>query len=742
MDPFSIPYLREILTSYNPSQLDEEKKQKNSLANVLLQSSSDSNLSSKSLKERVETHKDAIPLELLPWVEDEKEEEIDADQKEKISAMFDQYFVELPPDHPFTKTDLVIFKDDYPGALPINGIKESDFESLQKLYNMIDNKDPAAVIQIKGNDKFHQWFMEQILLLSTRPSGREILRKIQEKTVYQSIEVYDGSAESKGSEVEKPKDEKMVKVYLDMLSNLDVLQHEPTGKLGARPEPAHIIVGHELIHCLHILHGENSDANITKPIIYPDYHKLEEQKTITGYKSPLVLPDRSTLDEALKNLPEESNEYKEVLEKYKQDVAKAWESYDHLNEWTLTTEFADSKHVMYPRFSHVGVRKFPEGVTLDSKEMIAFAKEMLSAHVNSGIDKLQEIGFDWKLLASSGFDIASGAISKSNLSTLILLNKLIGFSIFSDKEIGKLLEKASKSSQEVFDYIASHASNGVSSYLLKSCQKAASIGKKYKIEQIAEDFIEYVRQEKGMMELLKSMGYESIKAFLSAPIFLSFSRLKIGGKELFIQFLMNREGPLPPEFNKKAFCREILRNTRYQSIQNFFEIASVSQLISLKKLWELSFFSDDEMGDVLLGVASKNSEEAFDYLITNLPNSLSSYFIKSCQEQASFANEYGLKNMAETFMNCIRTESGLMELIGSMNCNSLRDFLQDSYWKRIGKELFIQFLMNHQSDLSEIVKTKDFDIYKFISALAAIAKDTRFLTPTSRAAFEKFVSGL
>lgn len=83
----------------------------------------------------------------------------------------------ISKENPFYQTDLTVFKDAYYGPLPSNGIYESDFKQLTRVYEK--NFSPNSIgFDISGSPIFQIEFRRAYKKLLTRREGRELARLV------------------------------------------------------------------------------------------------------------------------------------------------------------------------------------------------------------------------------------------------------------------------------------------------------------------------------------------------------------------------------------------------------------------------------------------------------------------------------------------------------------------------------------------------------------------------------------
>lgn len=249
--------------------------------------------------------------------------------KELFKAL-DKFHLPMNKDSAFYDTDLIIIDDAFPGNMPLNGIRKSDMEKLELLFNNIcDGKTNIKIIGKGDNDLFKNNIENLIKKLLTRNIGRKLLKKVVENPSITCIDIMEGNETC----ISPISSTGYMKLSIDMNRKSRMLAHHPTGKIKSQFQPLYITLAHELVHASH----GNDRVSSDPPTFSNKYGKLEEQFTITGLKRDIIF-DENDLDSSWNG----NNKIKKFFEEY----------YDELNEWNLTGAFTDSANVYYPRFSH------------------------------------------------------------------------------------------------------------------------------------------------------------------------------------------------------------------------------------------------------------------------------------------------------------------------------------------------------------------------------------------------------
>lgn len=268
-------------------------------------------------------------IENIKKTPDIEEFEDDEFKIEKLPIM------NMPTNSSFSNTDLIIFEDDFKGNLPINGIKKSEFDKIEKLFEKIKANQTSIEI-VRNDEHFPYQIEESIKLLLTRAVGRNLLFQISDPAAGK-LRIAEGS---KHEYLPKAK---TINICLDTAHLTKKYEHLPSGKIGVREELdlLHVTLGHEMFHYLHDLKNELRAAGNTKPTLHEDYDDLEEQKTITGWGEKI--PEL--------NLEKRDVESSDVTEWENLKPEEPWD-FNLLNERNLNAAFTDSRHVFHPRFGH------------------------------------------------------------------------------------------------------------------------------------------------------------------------------------------------------------------------------------------------------------------------------------------------------------------------------------------------------------------------------------------------------
>ncbi len=267
-------------------------------------------------------------------------EDISDSEFENISS----YILDIPPASPFANTDLILFKDNYSGLMPLNGIRESELTETEQLLKKIE--EGQSFLEIDTNDKlFFQEIVKEIKKLLTRNLGRKLINKVCQS--HNKISIIKSFKITTSIYNFERKDT----CYFAVDAGEGKIIHDPNAKffmIGINPSgkrclfllSSYIILGHELIHAIS---PKISIDRELSPSMEQEYDNLSEQKAITGLSENLSFPEK------------EEGEFKTDEEKEKE--CKSWieANYQELNERDLTAVFTRRPAFFYPRMGHHGL---------------------------------------------------------------------------------------------------------------------------------------------------------------------------------------------------------------------------------------------------------------------------------------------------------------------------------------------------------------------------------------------------
>lgn len=194
-----------------------------------------------------------------------------------LQKKLDAQTIPIQEDDPFYATDIIIFKNNYSGHLPLNGIKEFEYKMAKELYTAIINNETNIQIPCYLNEKEKAFIFSDICLLLTRKAGRELLEKVTSYEI--SVLVITDHNSKIGFD-----DFKNFAITLEIEMGLRYGQTTtPNRKKFAIPGATLFSLAHEFIHFTHFMENPQL-ANQPKvpPTLGEEFDNLEEQFTIVG----------------------------------------------------------------------------------------------------------------------------------------------------------------------------------------------------------------------------------------------------------------------------------------------------------------------------------------------------------------------------------------------------------------------------------------------------------------------------
>ncbi|WP_068468380.1 M91 family zinc metallopeptidase [Candidatus Protochlamydia phocaeensis] len=194
------------------------------------------------------------------------------------------------PSHLFFGTDLIVFKNEYKGLMPLNGIKENELHRIVLLHQQIIQQQTPCLIETSNKKEIG----EMLKLLMTRKLGRALIDQI--------IPSYKN--ENKNLVIKLTSDSGSRFLYRDTTPTIEINENDPhsimrsptTGELQPLVSTSFITLGHELIHALHYIQNPllfSAYVN-AEPLQNSRFHNLEEEETITTH---LISPFNSNFEE-------------------------------------------------------------------------------------------------------------------------------------------------------------------------------------------------------------------------------------------------------------------------------------------------------------------------------------------------------------------------------------------------------------------------------------------------------------
>lgn len=309
----------------------------------------------------------------------------DLSHYEQLIDRIQQFIIPKSVNDPFYGTDLIVFKDTYKGSLPLNGIREMEYDQIKQFYlNFEQEKEVFGTsrIIIDGDQTFKNRLQAAIKTLLTRAPGRELLVEVVKNYDIFTIKE-DSETSSQGNTVFINGHDIYETVTLDRKGNKVLSEH-----------PFFLILAHEFIHSLHHQEVESNVklspnlSLISEKGIDQDFGDLEEQFTITGLKSPLQFD--STEDKVYNRANWEI--WKKEM---KEDISH--KQYSEFSENRLRVAFG-----YLPRLDHSGHHHVPKPTNLNDQTSKQFKKYFEYLIEKEDLDKLKEL-IDLKIDWDKGF---------------------------------------------------------------------------------------------------------------------------------------------------------------------------------------------------------------------------------------------------------------------------------------------------------------------------------------------------
>lgn len=303
--------------------------------------------------------------------------------KQKLEDFIDNKLLPVPPDSPFFSTDLVIFKDDYKGMLPLNGVTLSQYKNIVlALQKIAENK---TNINIEGNPQFQTKVLDSLKILLTRRIGRKLLYFLCSHTDKHLL-ITPTTPRHSDSETRPGSSHKNAKIYFSIDSTNHVNVRDPkTGRKCTQPVTRHVELAHELIHVLRLFKSGSKEAYHSHakkpPTLNRKFHNLEEQETIaTKVDRPLQFPTTLQMAEMLPwpeddpMLPGNEGEQEQITEN---SISSVFESSSSL-----------------PRIDHSGCLPRPENLNVKEPETIQYFLDACQEGIFDVVKELLDMGID------------------------------------------------------------------------------------------------------------------------------------------------------------------------------------------------------------------------------------------------------------------------------------------------------------------------------------------------------------
>lgn len=295
--------------------------------------------------------------------------------------------IELPSDHPFYDTDLLVFNDNYEGVLPLTGIRKTEFKEITELFQKIcqgpsrktviealtsktrqheedfSNESDAelkSILDLFNFDIFRDEYKlvihddpiyqnivkDSLKTLMTRRLGRKVITDAIKKKDIEKIKLKPPSGETRiGSSIRKCEiHNKNFELTFETNPEFDLITIS-NGKKAPLVSVVFITMAHEIIHTLNYPWKDELPT-----IADGGLDEMEEQMTIFGIDQPLK-PVKS--EDSILNSDEDLNF---------DSVEESGCTYNELNENNLRAVFG-----LMPRINHNGVYKRPASIKIQQK---------------------------------------------------------------------------------------------------------------------------------------------------------------------------------------------------------------------------------------------------------------------------------------------------------------------------------------------------------------------------------------
>ncbi len=226
------------------------------------------------------------------------------DMKKKIEEVIPSFILQTPTNSFFYHTDLVIYKNDYCGHLPINGIRHEEFLDINRLFNRIV-RGQTKLIPL-GSPHFKLTVNLAIGKLLTRSIGRQLLKSIIEPRFKNNIQnsasvqlnrfnifITENHEESKVRLMSDNQNGYYFDLQMNTLNNCFVFIDNPPNHLlvaenpklnecGSEKMPFYVCFAHELIHVRHMIHNRSWKSSNPTADELDLYTNENEKVTISG----------------------------------------------------------------------------------------------------------------------------------------------------------------------------------------------------------------------------------------------------------------------------------------------------------------------------------------------------------------------------------------------------------------------------------------------------------------------------
>ena len=275
--------------------------------------------------------------------------------------------INLLENSPFYAMDLIVLKDSYQGTIPLNGIKETEFNEISNWISSLKQASSIGNLSIVCNAYINNTLMhkdlviDMIAMLCTRRIGRELLRNIIEANQQTSIHPtkFSHSYASLFEGIDPA-------IYLEM----EAISFNKTFANKNEATPRFIVLGHELCHVLHHIQSSSSFKNRIQSKV-PSLTDLEEQLTILGWgkknyePSSLLNPKKLSEDEINEIIETMNFEDWDQEHNVLKEIEKNYSDWEKISENGLRSVFGIS-----PRAEHYGTTVSQTKWLINQKETI------------------------------------------------------------------------------------------------------------------------------------------------------------------------------------------------------------------------------------------------------------------------------------------------------------------------------------------------------------------------------------
>jgi|GEM_PF-4289309 len=227
--------------------------------------------------------------------------------EEALEQRLLQDTVDIPESNSFAKTNVVVFKNDYRGVLPLNGMMESEWIKVSGWINELKNTGKLGSLELRGDAAFKEQVINSLVKLCERSLGRELIGKVIQLQhpcyIHQNndfpspalmvpdhpeVEITavmgeKGSGKIKNWNAIDP-NQWNLNVVINPLLTTFIYVRAGENRI-VKPIDLHLVLAHELIHAVHAsIDSKAFFARFEESVSTNDDNR-EEHMTITGWKS-------------------------------------------------------------------------------------------------------------------------------------------------------------------------------------------------------------------------------------------------------------------------------------------------------------------------------------------------------------------------------------------------------------------------------------------------------------------------